>query len=103
MVHGDLRGLFVAVQRIRVIGEGAYLHALGGGIVDVVLHLLFGEAVEVDVRDAGVTAQGLALRPAADLYAGKACLRGVIYDFLEGLVGQDGGNEAELHHFVCPP
>ena len=103
MVHGDLRGLFVAVQRIRVIGEGAYLDALGCGIIDVVLHLLFGEAVEVDVRDAGVTAQGLALRPAADLYAGKACLRGVIYDFLEGLVGQDGGNEAELHHFVCPP
>ena len=55
------------------------------------------EGVHVYVRDAGVAALGLAVRPAGDLDAGKAVVRCEIYDLLKAVLGNYSGVESQFH------
>jgi hypothetical protein len=52
---------------------------------------------DVDVRDAGVFALGLADGPAHDLDGGEALVAGEVEDVVEREFGEDGGDEAEFH------
>ena len=97
-VGGRKVGFFaVGRERIGVVAEGADLDfGVGHEGADLV-GFGGGEIGDIDVRDAGVAALGLADGPAHELDAGVAGLGGEGGDFGEGEVGEDGGDEAEFH------
>ena len=100
VIDVDLRLGRVGSERVRVVAEAADLDAV---LVEEAAHPVGAALVErrdVDVRDAGVAALGLALRPAHQLDAGEALGGGEGEHLLEREVGQDRGDESELHHFT---
>ena len=58
---------------------------------------VLGEVRDVEVRDAGIAAFGLARRPAHEFDAGEALIGREGQDFFEFHLGQDRGDESELH------
>jgi hypothetical protein len=69
-------------------------------LAEDVVGFRFGQRGDVDVRDAGVFALGLADGPAHDLDGGEALVAGEVEDVVEREFGEDGGDEAEFHKAV---
>jgi hypothetical protein len=72
MVDSLLRDIGIRVERVRIIAESGQVDAVFRAQRVHVVRLCLGEAEDIDVRDAGVFALGLADGPAHCLDAGKA-------------------------------
>src|SRR5262249_18836978 len=87
----------IGMQRIGIVAEPGDLHA---GLADEPAHARDDVVIDVgdvDVRDARVAPISAARRPAHHLNAAETLAGGEGEDLVEGEIGQDGADEAELH------
>lgn len=97
MANGQIAFFVVRREGVGIIAEGADRDFGVGHDAAGFVGLGGGEVGDVDVRDAGVTAFGLADGPTHDLDAIVAAISSEAGDIGEGQFGEDGGDEAELH------
>jgi len=97
VADGEFAFFVVRREGVGIVAEGADGDFGVGHDAASVVGLGGGEVGDVDVRDAGVAAFGLADGPAHDFDAVVGGLAGEAGDIGEGEFGEDGGDEAEMH------
>ena len=100
MAHRDPGNHGVRVQRVGIIAQGRNADTVLRAKSVHVVRLRAGETADVNVRDAGEFALGLADGPAHDLNAREPLGGGEFEDLVQVEFGEDGSDESKLHIMV---
>ena len=92
-----LRRCKVGIERVRIVTKAGEADAVFRAQRIHVVGFRMGEAGDIDVRDAGELAVGLADGPAHGLDTREALRAGKSEDLFEIQLREDGGDKAEVH------